>query len=259
VSEGTFEVVERARRFSEFSGGAFDITFNVMWGVWDFKQRPPTLPDPAEIGRRLPLIDYRDVVLDRRARTIELRRKGMKIGLGGIGKGCAVDRVCALLESEGVTNYIVSGGGDVRVAGSRGKTPWRLGVQHPRKESLLYVLDMTDVAIATSGDYERYFILDGKRYHHILDPKTGYPASGLSSVTLIAPEAMDADALSTSVFVLGARKGLELLEGLPGVEGIVIDDHMQHSMTAGLRVLRDESGSTPTIRLTRDRVEEASR
>jgi thiamine biosynthesis lipoprotein len=251
VSQDMYDVVERAHHFSEISDGAFDITFNVMWGVWDFKKRPATLPDAGQISRRLALINYRNVVLDAEARTIFLRQKGMKLGLGGIGKGYAVDRVCMLLEKHGLRHYIVAGGGDIRVAGSRGKDPWRLAVKHPRQQGVLYLLDMTDVAVATSGDYESYFVLNGKRYHHILDPKTGHPARGVSSVTIIAPQATDADALSTAVFVLGVEKGMALLKAIPEVEAIVVDLDLRSSLTGGLQVTQATSTSTPIVRRAR--------
>ncbi len=251
VSQDMYEVVERAHHFSEISNGAFDITFNVMWGVWDFKTRPARLPDAAEISRRLPLINYRNVIFDADARTVFLRRRGMKLGLGGIGKGYAVDRVCMLLEKYGMRHYIVAGGGDIRVSGSRGKEPWRMAVKHPRRQGVLYLLDMTDVAIATSGDYERYFVLDGERYHHILDPKTGHPARGLSSVTIIAPRATDADALSTAVFVLGLGKDMALLETIPAVEAIIVDLELRPFLTDGLQVTRATSVGTPIVRRAR--------
>jgi thiamine biosynthesis lipoprotein len=253
VSRDTYDVVEKACHFSEISDGAFDITFNVMWGVWNFKQRPPALPNHAEIRKRLPLINHRDVVLNPEERTIFLRRKGMKVGLGGIGKGYAVDRVCMLLERHGLKNYIVEGGGDVRLSGSRGREPWRVAVQHPRKKGYLHLLGMTDVAVATSGDYERYFVHDGIRYHHILDPDTGYPARGVCSVTIIASSAVDADALATSVFVLGVREGLQLLKDMPGVEGIIVDESMRSSMSDGLTVLEDEFSGITTVVLAQTR------
>ena len=259
VSNDTYDVVETAYHYSKISDGAFDITFNVLWGVWDFKKKSPSLPDPAEIDRRISLINYRNVVLNPEVRTVFLRQKGMKIGLGGIGKGYAVDCVCTLLARHGLKNYIVAGGGDMRVSGSRGKSSWRLGVQHPRREGLLYLLDMSDVAVATSGDYERYFILDGRRYHHILDPRTGYPARGISSVTIIASNATDADALATSVFVLGVQKGMDLLEGIPGVQGIIVDVDLRPTMTDGLRVRPEESSGIPMIRLARTQAEAMAR
>ncbi|MCS6861759.1 MAG: FAD:protein FMN transferase [Abditibacteriales bacterium] len=248
VSEETFKVVERAYHFSEVSEGAFDITFNALWGVWDFNKKPPTLPDPEEIKERLPLINYRRLALNPKERTIFLKEQGMKIGLGGIAKGYTVDRVCALLERNGLKNYLVVGGGDMRVSGSRGKSPWRLAVRHPRKEGYLYLLDVTNIAVSTSGDYERYFILNGQRYHHIIDPKTGYPARGVSSVTVINPRAcsMDADAMSTAVFVLGVEKGLRLLRQ-EKMEGIIVDENLRSYLTDGLKV--DRTAQIPTVRL----------
>ncbi len=250
VSEETYKVVERAYHFSELSDGAFDITFNALWGVWDFKKKPPTLPDAEEIKNRLPFINYRNVALNPKERTIFLKKKGMKIGLGGIAKGYTVDRVCALLEKNGLKNYIVVGGGDMRVSGSRGKAPWKLAVQHPRKDGYLYWLDVTNVAVSTSGDYERYFMLNGKRYHHIIDPKTGYPTRGVCSVTVINPHAhsMDADAMSTTVFVLGVEKGLKRLKQ-EKMEGIIVDENLRSTMTEGLKV--DRTTEIPTVRIAK--------
>jgi thiamine biosynthesis lipoprotein len=250
VSEETYKVVERAHHFSEISGGAFDVTFNALWGVWDFKKKPPTLPDPEEIKKRLPLINYRNVAFSPKERTIFLKKKGMKIGLGGIAKGYTVDRICTLLEKNGLKNYIVVGGGDMRVSGSRGKVPWKLAVQHPRKDGYLYLLDITNVAVSTSGDYERYFTLNGKRYHHIIDPKTGYPTRSVCSVTVINPHAhsMDADAMSTSVFVLGVEQGLKLLKQ-EKMEGIIVDENLRSTMTEGLKV--DQTTEIPTVRLAK--------
>jgi len=250
VSEETYKVVERAHHFSEISGGAFDITFNALWGVWDFKKKPPTLPDPEEIKRRLPLINYRNVALNPQERTVFLKKKGMRIGLGGIGKGYAVDRVGALLEKNGLKNYLVVGGGDMRVSGSRGQSPWKLAVQHPRQDGYLYLLDVTNAAVSTSGDYERYFVLNGKRYHHIINPKTGYPTRGVCSVTVINPHAhsMDADAMSTTVFVLGVERGLTLLKQ-EKMEGIIVDESLRSYMTDGLKV--DKTTAIATVRLVR--------
>jgi thiamine biosynthesis lipoprotein len=250
VCAETFEVLERARHFSETSGGAFDVTFNALWGLWDFRRTPPVLPDPAEVARRLPLIDHRKLRLDAAARTAFLEQRGMRIGLGGIAKGYAVDRVCELLRRRGLADHIVAGGGDVRTAGSRGGQPWRVAIQHPREPGAMFTMEAGEgLAVSTSGDYERYFIIGGRRYHHIMDPRTGSPARGLISATVIAPTAMDSDAMATAVFVLGAPRGLDLASRTPGVEALVVDDDGRAHMTHGLRAQAAVPDEVPILRI----------
>jgi FAD:protein FMN transferase len=232
------DVIEEARAISELTNGAFDITFAGLGRLWDFKRTPPVLPDPAEIARRLPLIDYRRVAIDRAAGTVTLTEPGARIGLGGIGKGYAVDRAAAILEARGVNDFIVSGGGNLLVSGAKGKTPWTIGVRDPRGPDGSYLARVRlpgGGGVSTSGDYERFFEIDGRRYHHILDPRTGYPARGLVSATIFAPTAMRADGLSTGVFVLGPEKGMALVEALPDVEGVLIDEGLAIHVSSGLK------------------------
>ena len=171
----------------------------------------------------LPAIDYRFVEL-RPPNLVRYRRSGVVIDLGGIAKGHAVDRAIEILAAAGVTQAIVAAGGDSRILGDRRGRPWSVGVQHPREEEkMIAVLPLVDTAVSTSGDYERYFERDGMRFHHILDPASGDSARGLRSVTIMGPEGIFTDALSTAVFVLGADAGLALIDRLPGIDAVIVD------------------------------------
>jgi thiamine biosynthesis lipoprotein len=228
VSPETFECVERAQQFSRLSGGAFDITFYALKGLWKFDEdKEAKLPDPAEVKRRIKLIDYRRLVLDPAKRTLFLVDKGMAINLGGIGKGYAVDRATAVLRREGFRDAIVQAGGDLMLSGGKGERPWQAGIRDPRDERDVYfaVAMVRDHAFSTAGDYERFFFVDGRRYHHIIDPKTGYPATASRSVTIYAPDATTADGLDDAVLILGPERGLKMIESLPGVGAVVVDAH----------------------------------
>lgn len=250
VSAETFATLESAQWCSQVSSGAFDVTFNALHGLWDFKAARPRLPDPAEVARRVALIDHTKLRLDPVARTAQLETRGMKIGLGGIGQGIAVDRVCRVLEAAGLPDHLVDGSGDVKVCGSRGDAPWTVGVRHPRREALLCMVEAAGHAIVTSGDYERFFVVDGRRYHHIIDPRTGYPARGAVSATVVAGTATEADALATAALVMGPVRGLAMLERLPGVEGLIVDDELRSHMTRGLEV-RGAADEVPVLALSR--------
>ncbi len=240
VPEDLRQVLHRAIEIGDLTGGAFDVTWAALWGVWDFRAPEPRVPDPAEIARRVKRIDYRKVEIDDRAGTVRLPEKGMKIGLGGIAKGYALARAAETLRDRGLGSFMILGGGQVMTAGERregGGRPWRVGIRDPRgdPEDFFAVLDVVDRSVSTSGDYERYFIADGVRYHHILDPRTGWPSKGLRSVTVISPDAVLADALSTGIMVMGAEKGLALAERLDGVEAVLVDDHGKVETTSGLQ------------------------
>jgi FAD:protein FMN transferase len=238
ISAETVEVLQLARQISERSEGAFDVTFAALSPVWrSLRATPPTLPSDEAVAAARALVDYRQLVVDARARTASLQRPSMRLDLGGIGKGHGIDRAGAVLEARGIQNYIVGGGGDLLVRGSKQGTPWRLGIQHPRRRGgLIGTLVFTrDQAVVTSGDYERFVEIDGRRYHHILDPRTGHPVSHTVSVTLTAPNATLADALSTAVFVLGPRAGMALVERTDDVEALIIDAEMNITMSPGMR------------------------
>ena len=215
-------VIEKSRLYSELSQGAFDISYKPLGKLWNFEpgSRPPA---PGAVEALLPLVDYRAVQLDGMGRG-RLEKPGMAIGLGGIAKGYAIDQAVAVLQESGIGHAMVNAGGDIRVLGSKfpGRA-WHVGIQDPRSpKALIEELALVDCAVATSGDYERFFFHDGVRYHHILDPRTGFPARGCRSVTVISKTAMAADALATAVFILGPEKGLALIETLPDSEVMIV-------------------------------------
>jgi thiamine biosynthesis lipoprotein len=227
VSPETIEVLELAIEAGDRTGGKFDATFGVLSGLWKFDHdQDNSFPDPAAIAQRLPLIDYEQIVIDRTVRTAFLKRAGMRLHLGGIGKGFAIDRAAGILRAHGLQNFMIQAGGDLYVAGRRYGRPWRVAIRDPRgpADRLIAALDLTDGTFSTSGDYERFFMHHGTRYHHILDPDSGQPARGLRSVTVVAERAVDADTLSTGIFVMGAEKGMALVERLPGVDAVLVTD-----------------------------------
>lgn len=213
-----------ARGYGRESDGAFDVTVGVVSRIWKFEPGG-VVPDPAEAARALAKVGYDGLLLDDSAQSVGFARDGMAIDLGAIAKGWAVDRAIDRLKSLGIESAIIDAGGDLRLIGTRpGKRSWRIGIQHPREQgSLIASLDLADTAVVTSGDYERFFVADGVRYHHILDPATGRPASGCRSVTVIAPTAMEADACATAAFVLGPQRGIAFLRARPGVRGMIVD------------------------------------
>jgi thiamine biosynthesis lipoprotein len=245
VSDETLEVIEMSQRAAELSNGAFDITFYALHGLWKFDEdMEKKVPDKLELQRRLKLVDYRQIKIDHVKKTVFLAKKGMGIGLGGIAKGYAVDRATAVLRRAGLPNAIVQAGGDLMCAGSKDGKPWSAGIRDPRggRNDVFAVLQLVDHAFSTAGDYERFFILNGKRYHHIIDTKTGYPATRSRSVTIYAPTALLADALDDAVFIMGWQKGLELIESIDGVGAVVVDDkgqvHTSKRVQGKVQILR---------------------
>jgi thiamine biosynthesis lipoprotein len=242
VPDDLFGVVERAVDFGRMTGGAFDLTWAALWGLWDFRGASPRVPDPAAVAAAVALVDFRDVVLDKPERQVALRRRGMKIGLGGIAKGYALDESAARLRALGITSFLLSAGGQIYAGGKRGEQPWRVAVRDPRGEATdqVLALDVEDASVSTSGDYERFFTVDGVRYHHILDPHTGYPARGLRSATVVSADATWADALSTALMVMTAAQRDPLLRAMPEVGTVLIDDQGRVSIGPSLqaRVVR---------------------
>ena len=222
VDPEIIDVVSRALEFSRLSGGAFDITYASVGYLYDY--RAHRRPSDEQVAAALPGIDYRQVQVDRERNTIRFLRKGVRIDLGGIGKGHAVDRSIDTLRELGIEHAMVNAGGDTRLLGDRRGKPWVVGVRDPRNEGKMVTrLPLEDEAISTSGDYERYFEEDGVRYHHILVPGTGDVARAVRSATVIGPDATLTDGLSTTVFVLGVERGMELVSRLPGVEAVIVD------------------------------------
>jgi thiamine biosynthesis lipoprotein len=237
VSAEVREVLSMARQASEWTEGKFDVTFGVLSGLWKFDHDlDGNIPARADVVARLPLIDYRRLEVNEQTGTAFLTTKGMRAHLGGIGKGYAVDRSAAILRSRGIADFMIQSGGDFYVAGRRGDRPWRAGIQDPRGPAgtIFAAMDLTDSAFSTSGDYERFFMKDGRRYHHIIDPDLGEPAQGSRSVTIVTPRALVADGLSTGVFILGPEKGMALIERLQGVEGVIVTSSNNLLVSSGL-------------------------
>ncbi len=212
----------RSATISERTGGAFDITYASVGQYYDYRKGEK--PDEATLARALAAVDYRNVRLDTVAGTVRYAHPEVRVDLGGIAKGYAVERGVAILREFGVANAIVTAGGDSRILGDRRGKPWIVGVRDPRRDGAIVArLPLVDEAISTSGDYERYFEADGVRYHHILKPATGRSSGEVRSVTVIGPDATITDALSTSVFVLGVDKGMALIEDMRGHEAVIVD------------------------------------
>ncbi len=221
VGPELFEVVRRGVEYSELTGGAFDITFASCGHLWSMSEE--RIPTTEEIERCLPRIDHSAVVVDEEGGTIGFSEEDRLIGLGGIGKGYGVDRAAEVLEEWGIGDYVVDGGGDMRVSGQRIDRPWSVGVAHPRRSGqVLATVSMSEGAVVTSGDYERSFERDGVLYHHIIDPFTGMPARKSVSVTVVAGDATTADALATGLFVMGPADGIELADEMEGVEALIV-------------------------------------
>ena len=237
VGEDFREVVAIARQIGEWTEGKFDVTFGALSDVWRFDHdQDNRVPSPEQIADRLPLINFRALVVDDRAGTAFLQHRGMRVHLGGIGKGYAIDKAIAIFRRHGLKDFMIQAGGDLYAGGRRGDRPWRLGINDPRGpggDSFASV-EVTDSTFSTSGDYERFFMKDGVRYHHILDPDTGQPARGARSVTILSDRAVLADGLSTGVFLLGPEKGLALIERLPGVEGVIVTSENRVLVSSGL-------------------------
>ncbi len=231
-------VLTRAAEISQRTGGAFDVTFAACGRLWSFRE-PYRLASEEELAECRTHVGWRKVFLDAGSGTAALPDRSMKVGIAGIGKGYGVDRAAAVLESRGIRDYIVDGGGDIRLASSPGRRPWTVGIAHPRRPGALWgAISRSSGAIVTSGDYEAYFVEEGVRYHHILDPRTGRPSTGASAVTVIAPDATAADALATGLMVLGPERGLTLVESIPGVEALFLVDDREHSRSSGFPAVR---------------------
>ena len=234
ISEELFGLVQRSLELSVASRGAFDITYDSVGYLYDFRARQR--PTAQQIEEHLGAVDYRHVVLDRERRTIFFKAAGVRINLGGIAKGYVVERAAAMLRARGVTHALLNAGGDTRVIGDRRGQPWIVGIRHPRvADQVVTRLPLVDEAISTSGDYERYFEENGRRYHHIINPATGRPTEGILTVTVIGPDGTLTDGLDTAIFVLGVEEGLRLIESYPEYETIIVDAAGKVSYSQGLQ------------------------
>ena len=240
VDREVFELINRSLKISVLTQGAFDISYgSIDKRFWNFDTAMTALPDPQVAKESVRLINYRNIILDPDKCTVFLKEKGMRIGFGGIGKGYAADRAKAMLRTLGVSNGIVNASGDLNAWGVQpnGK-PWTIGVADPEKtNSPFSYLDITDRAIATSGNYEKVAIINGKPYSHTIDPKTGFPVTGIKSVTIISPSAEFSDALATPVMVMGVTVGLDLINQMKGIACILIDDSNQLFTSKNINIL----------------------
>jgi len=234
VSDSLFTVLQQALRISELSHGAFDISFGSIGYLYDFRARQQ--PSDEELAEGLAKVNYRSVVLDPSANTVRFLDEGVRLDLGGIAKGYTVDLGIDILKSFGIRHARLSAGGDLRLLGDKRGKPWIVGIRDPRSESRnAMVLPLTNVAVSTSGDYERFFFDDNnERVHHILSPATGKPVKGVQSVTILGDDSITTDGLSTAVFVLGSAKGLEMINRLEGIDAIIIDEQRQVHYSDGL-------------------------
>jgi len=224
ISKELYDLIANAINISKMTRGAFDITFSSVGYLYNYRLKQK--PSGQQLSDRLKLINYQSIKLDDNKQSIFFTQQGIKIDLGGIAKGHAVDNSIAILKNFGITDASVTAGGDTYVLGDNAGKMWHVGIKHPRAESkLVSILPLADTAVSTSGDYERFFIEDGKRYHHILNPETGKSVSTIQSVTILTHSSTFADALSTSVFVLGVQRGLKLVESLENVSAIIVDEH----------------------------------
>jgi thiamine biosynthesis lipoprotein len=239
VSEELFNLVRRALKISELTDGAFDITFAGAGKLWDFNAEEPSLPGPKAVAAALEVVDYRRVRLDEETRTIFLEKAGMRIGFGAIGKGFAANRAVLAMQRAGVEGGVVNAGGDLVAFGRKEDgSPWTVAIVDPaNRDEIFAYIEVAEQAVVTSGDYESFIEIEGVRYAHILDPRTGYPSRGVRSVTVVCPDAELADALATSIFVLGKGRGLALIDELNGIEALVIDDAGELSYSRELRSL----------------------
>ncbi len=226
VDSELLNLIQRSIAISKLSDGAFDVSYASMDRIWKFDGSMKQMPSPLTIKKSVEKVGFENIVLNKEESTVFLKEKGMKIGFGGIGKGYAADRAKALMQSKGVEAGIINASGDMNCWGKQpnGKA-WEVAITNPMDKNKAFgLLAINDEAVVTSGDYEKFVEFNGKRYAHIINPKTGYPASGIISVTVFAPKAELADALATSIFVMGIEAGLDRINQLPNVEAIIIDD-----------------------------------
>jgi len=227
VGDETLQIVKDSIHISEISEGTFDITFQTLHGLWKFDEDlDPHPPSEKDIRARLPFVGFKNIVVDDAKKSVMLAKKETQISLGGIAKGYGVDRAVAVLEKAGLTSFFVQAGGDLFARGKKPDgTDWQAGIRDPRGPEWKYFakLSLSDHAFSTAGDYERSYVVGNKRYHHIIDPRTGSPANASRSVTIWAPSALVADEIDDAVFILGPKKGLELVESLDGVGAVIVD------------------------------------
>ncbi len=228
VDKEVLDLINRSKKISDITQGAFDITYgSIDKRLWNFDKTMTSLPDPQTAKKLVRLINYRNVILDEKKCAVFLKEKGMRIGFGGIGKGYAAEKAKSLLQKKGIKSGVVNAAGDLTVWGHQpdGK-PWTIGVADPDAPRHAFsFLDITNMSVATSGNYEKFVMIGGKKYSHTIDPKTGLPVRGIKSVTIISPNAEIADAMATPVMIMGIKVGLDMIDQIRGLACIIIDDN----------------------------------
>ncbi len=228
VSDETFGIIERAIKISTVTQGAFDITYgSIDKRLWNFDITMKALPSKSIARRMVKLIDYRNIILDRTHKTVMLKHEGMRIGFGGIGKGYAAEKARQVMQQMGITSGVVNASGDLTAWGFQPNgSPWTIGIVKPDGSGEVFShLNVTNMAVATSGNYEKFILIDGKRYSHTIDPRTGFPVRGIKSVTIITPNAELADAMATPVMIMGIEAGLYMINQMKDIEAVLIDDN----------------------------------
>jgi thiamine biosynthesis lipoprotein len=243
VDDEVFQLVTRANKISKLTNGAFDISYASMDKIWKFDGSMKEMPTKEAIKNSVEKIGYEKIIMNDSTKTIFLKEKGMKLGLGGIGQGYIADKVKALLQKEGCQSGIVNVSGDINTWGKQidGK-PWTIGIINPmNKNKVFATFPLEDSAVETSGSYEKFVMFNGIRYSHIIDPRTGYPATGIVSVSVFAKQTEIADALATGIFVLGIDVGLDLVNQLKGIECIIVDDIGKIHTSKGIDIQKYKS------------------
>jgi FAD:protein FMN transferase len=244
VDKELFDLIKLSTHFSEITEGAFDITYASVGYLYNYPEH--VHPSEAQIKEALPAVNWRNMLLDEPHHTVRFEHPGMRIDLGGIGKGYAVDRGIDILKARGIAHAVVTAGGDTRILGDHMGRPWLVAIRHPdNPQKVVTRIPLSDSAMSTSGDYERYFDENGVRYHHIIDPHTGHSASKVRSATILAPTATQTDGMSKTAFVLGAEKALEIINRMPEYDAVFVtpDGHVLYSN--GLRPPNPRPGPAP--------------
>jgi len=238
VDRELFNLIRRSIKISNLTHGAFDISYASMDKIWKFDGSMKVMPDSASIRASVAKINYKNIILNDSDTTVFLEEKGMKIGFGAIGKGYAANKALEIMSKMDLDGALVNASGDLISWGKdEGGKDWKIGISNPKqKDKIFSWLSIGETAVVTSGNYEKYVLFNGKRYSHIIDPRTGYPVKGLSSVTIICPNAELADALATSVFVLGKQNGLDLINQLNGVECILVTDNQKMITSSNIKL-----------------------
>ncbi|MBU3182082.1 FAD:protein FMN transferase [Clostridium psychrophilum] len=239
LSADTYSVIENSVKYSKLTDGVLDTTIEPIVSLWGIGTKKERVPSKKEIDERLKFVNYKDIILDKENSIVKLRRKNQAIDLGAIAKGYTADEVKKVLLNNKISSAIINLGGNVYTIGNKPNgTSWSVGIQNPlsTRGEYLGTISVTDKSIVTSGNYERFFIKDGIRYHHIFDPKTGYPANkGIISATILSDKSIDGDALSTSTYIMGLDKGIKLIESMKGVEAIFVTNDKKVYVTPGLK------------------------